>query len=210
VTAPGSTDRNGSDRNGSDRNGTDRNRTGDGERRGQPGGQSRPPAGGDITAGLQRWLIRSSARSMRRELTGQVRKTFGGDRDTADVWNTATTELPPEELTEAPECAWCPVCRAARQIRKSGPGLSGPLAGAGDVVAAAVQEALSAFESVLSMRPRTDPPSGRPPRPAPAPPPTPPRPTPATRAGVTPAAPTDAQAADLPPEGPDREPDDRG
>jgi hypothetical protein len=127
----------------------------------RPGGPSRPPGAdlaADLAAGIQRWLIRSGTRSMRRELTGQFRRTFGGNTaESGDVWGTATTEPPPDESREAPECAWCPVCRAARRIRESGPGLGGQLAGAGDVVASAVQEALSAFDSVLSMRPRTDP-----------------------------------------------------
>jgi len=127
----------------------------------RPGGPPRPPGAdlaADLAAGIQRWLIRSGTRSMRRELTGQFRRTFGGNpAESGDVWGTATTEPPPDESHEAPECAWCPVCRAARRIRESGPGLGGQLAGAGDVVASAVQEAFSAFESVLSMRPRTDP-----------------------------------------------------
>jgi hypothetical protein len=124
----------------------------------RPGGQSRPPGAdlaADLSAGIQRWLIRSGTRSVRRELTGQFRKTFGGGNtaEKGDVWGTATTEPPPDEH-EAPECAWCPVCRAARRIRESGPGLSGQLAGAGDAVASAVAEALSAFDSILSARPR--------------------------------------------------------
>jgi hypothetical protein len=131
----------------------------------RPGGPSRPPGAdraadlaADLAAGIQRWLIRSGTRSMRRELTGQFRRTFGGNAaEAGDVWGTATTEPPPDESREAPECAWCPVCRAARRVRESGPGLGGQLAGAGDAVASAVQEAFSAFESVLSMRPRTDP-----------------------------------------------------
>ncbi len=117
---------------------------------------------------------------MRRELTGQFRRTFGSDRvEPGDVWDVATTEPPPYETGEAPECAWCPVCRAARRIRENGPGLGGQIVGAGDAVASAVQEALSAFDTILSMRPRPDPPGGRPP------------------AGTAPG-------------GPDREPDDRG
>jgi hypothetical protein len=119
---------------------------------------------------------------MRRELTGQFRRTFGGNTaEQRDVWGTATTEPPPDHAGEAPECAWCPVCRAARRIRESGPGLGGQLAGAGDAVAAAVQEALSAFDSVLSMRPRTDA-AGR----------------------------REGPSAGAPAEGPDNEPDDRG
>jgi hypothetical protein len=107
--------------------------------------------GRDLTAEFQRWLIRSSARNVRDELTGQFRKTFKrGERD--NVWGVATTEPPPDASGEAPECAWCPVCRAARRIRESAPGVGGQLAGAGDVVAAAVQEAMSAFESAMGQR----------------------------------------------------------
>ncbi|MHB1432814.1 MAG: hypothetical protein ACYCVZ_11940, partial [Streptosporangiaceae bacterium] len=69
----------------------------------------------DLAGEVQRWLIRTSARSMRDELGGQVRKAFGArDADpTGDIWSTATTE-PPGAADEPPECAWCPVCRAAR------------------------------------------------------------------------------------------------
>jgi hypothetical protein len=134
---------------------------------------------------------------MRKELTGQFRRTFGPNRpEPGDVWGVATTEPPPDAAMDAPECAWCPVCRAARRIRESGPGLSGPLAGASDVVAAAVQEALSAFDSVLSMRPRPEPPA-RPSRPAPP-----------GQPGST--ANPGSRAAGAPHEGVDREPDDRG
>jgi hypothetical protein len=158
---------------------------------GRDAGQPRPPAI-DLTGEIQRWLIRSGARSMRRELGEQFRRAWTGQRaeptQPGDIWNTATTE-PPPELSEAPECAWCPVCRAARRIRESGPGLGGQLAGAGDAVAAAVQEALSAFDSVLSARPRTEP-AGQP----------------------APSAPDDRpepSAPGAPSEGPDHEPDDR-
>jgi hypothetical protein len=146
----------------------------------------------DLTADIQRWLIRSGARNVRRELNDQFRKAWsdlrGEPTKPAEIWNTATTE-PPPELSEAPECAWCPVCRAARRMRESGPGLGGQLAGAGDAVASAVQEALSMFDSVLSARPRPEP-AGR----------------------STPPAADDrpeASAPGAPPEGPDHEPDDR-
>ena len=129
---------------------------------------------------------------MRRELGEQFRKAWSGQRaeptQPADIWNAATTE-PPPELSEAPECAWCPVCRAARRIRETGPGLGGQLAGAGDAVAAAVQEALAAFDTVLSARPRTEPADGSA-RPAQADPP-------------------ETPVAGPPPEGPHHEPDDR-
>jgi hypothetical protein len=135
---------------------------------GRGGGQGRDTGqdtcrgtGPDLSAELQRWLIRSSARNMRRELTGQFRRTFGR-AEPDNVWGAATTEPPPDLSGEAPECAWCPVCRAARRIRESGPGVGGHLAGAGDVVASAVQEALSAFEAVLSGRQRPGRPDGFP------------------------------------------------
>src|ERR1700722_12407177 len=97
------------------------------------GGQKQNLPGSELLTDFQRWLLRSSAKSMRKELTGQVRKTLGGGRpDNTDVWDVATTEIPPE-VGESPECQWCPVCRAARRMRDSGPGLGGQLSGAGDV-----------------------------------------------------------------------------
>ncbi len=115
--------------------------------------QDRPaPAmpGADLLSDFQRWLIRSSAKNMRKEIGGQVRKTFnGGKARSADVWDVATTEIPPE-VGESPECQWCPICRAARQMRDSGPGLSGQLSGAGNLVASAVQDAFSVLDSVLA------------------------------------------------------------
>lgn len=86
---------------------------------------------------------------MRKEISGQVRRTLGGRSDQGDVWDMATTEIPPE-VGESPECQWCPICRAARAMRESNPNLSGHLSTAGDVVASAVQEAFKAFDSVLN------------------------------------------------------------
>jgi hypothetical protein len=126
----------------------------DGRGPGQGQGAGRN-SGTDITGEIQRWLIRSGARNMRRELTGQFRRTFNRPEQD-NVWGVATTEPPPGVSGEAPECAWCPVCRAARRIRESRPGVGGQLAGAGDVVASAVQEALSALDSVLATGPRKE------------------------------------------------------
>ena len=115
------------------------------DRDGQPGG--------DPIGDLQRWLMRSGARGLTSDLTGQVRRALGqqpaGRRArAADVWETATTRPAPAQ--EAPECAWCPVCRAARRLRESREGAQGsPLAGAGDALASVVQEAYSAFEAVM-------------------------------------------------------------
>jgi len=105
---------------------------------------------------------------MRKEIGGQVRRTFGGSerRGPAEVWDTATNEIPPE-VGESPECQWCPICRAARRMRDSGPGLGGQLSGAGDAVASAVQDAISALDSILSKaggggEPRAGSPAGSP------------------------------------------------
>jgi hypothetical protein len=115
--------------------------------------QSRPrqgAPGADMLTDFQRWLLRSSAKSMRKELTGQVRRTLGGGRaSSADVWDTATHEIPPE-VGESPECQWCPICRAARRMRDSGPSLGDQLFSAGDVVASAVADALRSFDSVIA------------------------------------------------------------
>jgi len=120
----------------------------------QPGQDRRPSRqsahGADALSDLQRWLLRSGARSVRNEISGQVRRTFGGGRTKpADVWDTATNEIPPE-VGQSAECQWCPICRAARRMRESGPGLGDHLSSAGDMVAAAVSEALKSVDSVLS------------------------------------------------------------
>ena len=84
--------------------------------------------GADLAGEVQRWLIRSGARSVRREFGEQVRRTLGGGREEpTDVWGAATTEPPPDESLDSPECAWCPICRGARRIRESGPGLGSQL-----------------------------------------------------------------------------------
>ena len=108
-----------------------------------------PGSGGDLMAELQRWLIRSGARNLRRDLGDQVRTAFGGSQPSPDeVWGAATTE--PPLAGEAPECAWCPVCRAARRLQENRPGLGSQLAGAGDAVALAVRDALLALDAALA------------------------------------------------------------
>jgi hypothetical protein len=130
----------GADRPGSDRPRSDRPR------------QSSPPPRLDLVGDLNRWLIRQGAKNVRKEIGGQVRRTLGGGRrssSTSDVWDAATNEIPPE-VGEAPECQWCPICRAARRMRESGPGIGGQLSGAGEAVAAAVQDAFGALDGLLS------------------------------------------------------------
>jgi hypothetical protein len=126
-------------------------RRGDTGRRVEPY-RSQPRRGDppDLLAGVQRWLIRSGAKSVRREIEGQVRRTLGSGRaETGDIWGVATTE-PPPDLTEAPECAWCPICRAARRMRDSNPGLGSQMASVSEAVATAVQDAVGVVDGVLS------------------------------------------------------------
>jgi hypothetical protein len=109
-------------------------------------------SGSDPIGDFQRWLMRSSAKNLSREVKGQFRRTFGGGSDRGDVWDTATTE-PPPTVGESPECAWCPVCRAARRFRDSGPGLASQAAAAGDALLSVAQDTIAAFEATLSARP---------------------------------------------------------
>jgi hypothetical protein len=137
---------------------------------GQSAGDSWERRAAGLASEMQRWLIRTSAKSMRDEFSGQVRGQVrkalrGSDSKQADSWATATNE-PPDAADEAPECAWCPVCRAARRIartRSAGNGGNGPgLPDAAEVVAAAVRDALAGIDSILSYRPGGPVPDRRP------------------------------------------------
>lgn len=105
----------------------------------------------DPVGDLQRWLMRSGARGLSKDLTGQIRRVLGQDPPggrSSDVWSTATSR----PADESPECAWCPFCRAARMLRHSrepGGGVGTYVAGASDALAAVVQEAYSAFEAAM-------------------------------------------------------------
>ena len=111
-------------------------------------------SGSDPVGDLQRWLIRSSARSVTRQLGGQIRTALGGGKQsTANVWETATTEH-----DQSPECPWCPHCRARRLVRESGPGVGAGVAAAADAVGTVMQDAMSAFEAAVAA-------AGRPGRP---------------------------------------------
>jgi hypothetical protein len=103
-------------------------------------------SGSDPVGDLQRWLVRSGARSVTRQLSGQIRTALGGGkRSTANVWETATTES-----DESPECPWCPHCRARRLARESGPGLGAGVAAAADAVGVVMRDAMSAFEAAVA------------------------------------------------------------
>jgi hypothetical protein len=176
--------------------------------------EPRPP-GTDLIGEFQRWIFRSGAREMTRGVSGQIRSALGRSQGSGDVWERATT-LPQDE---APECAWCPVCRAARRLNESGPGLSSQMAAATDAFATVAQDAMSVFEAAMAAaRPvmkdaamkdaardtaasdaaknAAGPPAGGAGRTAE---------TSATGRGVW-----DEAASPAPPGGPPREPDDRG
>ncbi len=135
----------------------------------------------DLANEVQRWLIRQSARNMRDEFSSQMRNALRGPApsEPSDVWATATTE-PPDAASQPPECAWCPICRAARRMAQaqvagqaggsgrpgskpgsgsgSGAGGVGPvvgstLAGATDAIVGAARDALTGLDAILSYRP---------------------------------------------------------
>jgi hypothetical protein len=118
--------------------------------------QDSRPQGSDPVGDFQRWLMRSGARGFSREVRGNIRKTFGyGEAGRDDVWESATNE--PEGGGEPPECEWCPLCRAARKMRDSGPGLGSHLSSAGGIFATVVQDAVDAFEAVIATGPAAGP-----------------------------------------------------
>ena len=130
--------------------------------------------GSDPMGDFQRWLMRTGAKSIGRDVASRVRSTVGGGKSAkqGDVWDTATTE----ELTdEPPECQWCPICRAARRYRDTGGSTTnlGQFAGVGDTLAGLTRDAFGLFDAAVraSQRPadprRTaarpaDKPAGRP------------------------------------------------
>ena len=104
--------------------------------------EPRQPAS-DLIGEVQRWLVRSGARGVSRGVGDQIRTALRGGGH-ADVWETATAD------EEPPECAWCPICRARRRLRESGPGLASHVAAATDAVGVMMQDAMSAFEAAVA------------------------------------------------------------
>ena len=95
---------------------------------------------------------------MSRELADQVRAALGKNQSTGDVWETATTQPVP---ADAPECAWCPLCRAARVVREAKPGRDKRVAAVGDAVTTVVQDAVSVLEAALAATGRSGGGNGR-------------------------------------------------
>jgi hypothetical protein len=108
----------------------------------QPGG-----SGPDLIGEFQRWLIRSSARGVGKQVTGQIRSAFGRNQPTRDVWESATADPTPDE---APECAWCPLCRAARVLRESKPGRDTRVTAVSDALGMVVQDAFNVLDAALA------------------------------------------------------------
>src|ERR1700729_3368320 len=114
--------------------------------------------GSDPIGDFQRWLMRTGAKSIGRDVASRVKSTLGGGGGGAkqgDVWDTATTEEPTDE---PPEGQWCPICRAARRYRGSGgstANLGGQFAGVGDTLAGLTRDAFGLFDAAVraSQRP---------------------------------------------------------
>jgi len=154
-------------------------------------------SGQDPIGDFQRWIVRSGARGLSREVSDQIRSVLGRSGGPADVWARATA--PPAD--EAPECAWCPLCRAARVLRESGPGVSSQMAAATEAMNALARDAMSVLESALAATGRAAAKASAGPGEAPSG---------TVWADVTAQDPGEEPEAPAPPEGPPDEPDDRG
>jgi hypothetical protein len=78
---------------------------------------------------------------LRRRVSGAAGSGSG------DVWSDATSEAWGEHIaTGAPECRYCPVCRAIAASRASGPDVVSHLVSAGESLYAALREAVAGFE----------------------------------------------------------------
>jgi hypothetical protein len=73
-------------------------------------------------------------------LVDVLRRRLG--EDAGDAWAEATRE----HRTGAPECRYCPVCRAIAASRASGPEILSHVMAAGESLYAAAKEALAGFE----------------------------------------------------------------
>jgi hypothetical protein len=86
--------------------------------------------------------------TLRRRMNG------GGTRSgSGDVWSEATSDAWGEHIaTGAPECRYCPVCRAIAASRTSGPDVVSHVMAAGESLYAAVREAVAGFEQTRPPR----------------------------------------------------------
>ncbi len=143
---------------------------------------------------LQRRIAIAGARSVGQQVAGQVGRTIRGE--SGDVWETATTEPADSAAGYAPECAWCPVCRAIRMARDSNPDLAGRVGETAGALMSAAHDVATAVDAAISRIPGPQDSAPPPPPPQPAAPP------PATRTAVRqePAAPAGAAPPPAPQE----------
>jgi len=104
---------------------------------------------------LQRRLAIAGARSLGHDFADQIGRTLRGEGE--DVWETATTEPVGAAAGTAPECAWCPVCRAIRMARESRPDLAARVGDTAGALMSVAQDAISAIDALLSRPPESAP-----------------------------------------------------
>jgi hypothetical protein len=76
-----------------------------------------------------------------------LRRRISGGASSDDVWSQATSEAWGEHFaTGAPECRYCPVCRAIAASRTSGPDVLSHVMSAGESLYAAMREAVAGFD----------------------------------------------------------------
>ncbi len=149
---------------------------------------------------LQRRLAIAGARSLGQQVVGQVGRTIRGE--SADVWAVATAEPVDASAGNAPECAWCPVCRAIRMARDSNPDLAGRVGETAGALMSAAHDVAAAIDASLSRLPGSPPvttPPERPPSPERSSPPERPRPSERLRPPAPPGPPQRPPSAERPP-----------
>jgi hypothetical protein len=98
---------------------------------------------------LQRRIAVAGARGLGQGFANQMGAAIRGDK--ADVWETATREGAAGAAPgDAPECAWCPVCRAIRMARGSSPELAGRISVTADAMMSAAQDLVTAVDTALA------------------------------------------------------------
>jgi len=107
---------------------------------------------------FQRRLAIAGARGLGHQVAGQFGRTLRGGNQ--DVWETATTEPVDASAGNAPECAWCPVCRAIRMARDSNPDMASRVGETAGALMSAAQHVAAAEDAALQRRPVPQPSSG--------------------------------------------------
>jgi hypothetical protein len=80
-------------------------------------------------------------------LRKRVSGATGAGSGSGDVWSEATSEAWGDHIaTGAPECRYCPVCRAIAASREAGPDVVSHVMSAGESLYAAFREAVAGFE----------------------------------------------------------------